>query len=374
MVRKIVLCFMLLVLTSPLPMAIGAQTQSPQPVVTAYRDSILYTGPGDSFLQTMWLRAGVPVEVWQRNHTGNWLFVVNQDADISGWVMTGYLNQNPDLRFSDIPVNTELADGDPDNIEQPSVAALYAVPVIGQVSDAMIEVYERGQELGNRAQVITKVGDSLSADSLYLTPMSRDDFILGPYDYLEDTIRYYGESTAAISVAARIGLTSYVVFDPMWSDPQLCNPGESPLECEYRRKQPSIALIMFGGNDVRHIDEERFADNMRAIVEFTLERGIIPVLSTFSYSEDSGYWWQSVNLNQAIIDVAAEYEVPLINLWLAARPLDNYGLEGDLTHMTHSGFVFLKYDTGHESWYGVSLRNLLAIRMLYEIQQTLEMD
>jgi hypothetical protein len=344
------------------------------PVMTAFRDAILYAGPGDSYPEVRWLPAGVPVEARERNRVGSWLYVSTPDDGISGWVPTGYLNSNPDLRFSAIPVNTQLADGDPANVAQPSVAALYAAPLISPISDAMRAVYRRGRDLGSRPDVVTKVGDSLSADPLYLTVMSQEEVVLGPYDYLYDTLTYFRDSMALANVAAQIGLTSYVVFDPMWANADLCRAGESPLACDYRRKQPSIALIMFGANDVRHIDAESFAENMREIVEFTLDRGIIPVLSTFSYSPDAEYWWLSVAFNQAIIDLAAEYEVPLINLWAAARPLDNYGLDIDLTHMSHSGFSYLKYDTGHESWYGVSLRNLLSLVMLDELRLTLEMD
>lgn len=368
MLRKFLIIVAVMLATS------AVLAQDSYPVMTAYRDAILYTGPSDSYPQARWLRAGVPVEVRERNRVGNWVYVSTPDNGISGWVPTGYLNSNPELQFSAIPINRDLADGDPINVVPPSVAALYAPPLISPISDAMRGIYRRGRDLGNRPNVVTKVGDSLSADPMYLTVMSQEQVVLGPYDYLHDTLTYFRDSMALANVAAQIGLTSYVVFDPMWANSELCNAGETPLACDYRRKQPSIALIMFGSNDVLHIDSESFADNLREVVEFTLGRGIIPVLSTFSYSPEAEYWLQSVNFNQAIIDLAAEYEVPLINLWAAARTLDNYGLEGDLTHMTHSGFPYLKYDTGHESWYGVSLRNLLSLVMLDELRLTLEMD
>lgn len=112
------------------------------------------------------------------------------------------------------------------------------------------------------------------------------------YHYLEDTVNYYSELTALASTAAKIGMATYTVFDPMWADAELCNSGELPLECDYRRKTPSIAFIMFGPNDVLHNNPEEYAENLRAILDFTLERGIIPVLLTFSYSPDNEYWLQ----------------------------------------------------------------------------------
>ena len=370
MARKSILILLLVLLFTHI-----AAAQNAFPVMTAFQDAILYAGPGDSHVQIRWLPAGVPVEARERNSIGNWLFVSTPDDGISGWVPTGYLNANPDLHLSEIPINSDIPDGDPANVELPSLAALYAAPIISPINEAMIEVFERGQELGNRANVITKVGDSLTADPMYLTVMSQEAVVLGPYDYLEETVNYYSESTALASAAAKIGMATYTVFDPMWADAELCNPGESPLECDYRRKMPSIAFIMFGPNDVLHNNPDEYAENLSEIVEFTLDRGIIPVMSTFSYSPDNEYWLQAVALNQVVIDVATEYEVPLINLWAAARPLDNYGLETtDGMHMNRSGFTYLKYDSGHESWYGLSLRNLLSLKMLDDLRLALNSD
>jgi hypothetical protein len=278
------------------------------------------------------------------------------------------------LRFSEVPVNTTLADADTDYVEGDSLARLYRAPVIPAISAAMREVVVLGKSLGNRAGVVTKIGDSLSANPNYLTLISRGDHDLGPYDYLEDTVNFFGPSLAEGSVASRGGLTTYVVFDPLWADDDLCNANESPLDCELRRKQPSIATILFGQNDVRHMTDGEFEVQMRQLVEETLAWGVIPVLTTFSANPDEELYWQSINFNLALMDIAAEYEVPLINLWSAARPLPNYGLDIDSVHLTNSGFASLKYSTGHESWYGVSLLNLLTLRTLDEIRRTLEME
>jgi hypothetical protein len=238
----------------------------------------------------------------------------------------------------------------------------------------MVAEFEHGQILGNHADVVTKVGDSVSANPYYLAPMQRDDYDLGPYDFLEDTIRYFGPSLAENSVASRIGMTTYVVFDPFWADKERCDVGESPLECEYRRKMPSVAMIFFGANDVRHMTDAEFAMQIRQIVDLTIDRGIVPVLSTFSVDPNDTLWWQSLNFNLRLSEIAAEYEIPLINLWAAARLLPDYGLDADAIHMANSGFPNLKFSSGHEAWYGTSLQNLLSIRMLDEIRLTLKLS
>lgn len=347
------------------------------PQTTAYQKIFVHSGPGHTFHDVASLNPGLPVNIIERNRVGNWVRVTRTTEDntvvLDGWVMTGYLNYDGNFALSAIPVNEAVADAEPANAQYQSTADLYAVPVISQVSRAMEGVYRYGQALGRHSNVVTKVGDSVSANPLYLNPMNRSDYDLGPYDFLEETIRFFGPSVATNSVASRIGMTTYVIFDPLWADKERCEPGETPLACEYRLNQPSIAMVMFGPNDVRHMTDAEFAEQMRQIVEISIEQGVIPVLSTFSVHPDDTLWWQSINFNLRLSEIAAEYEVPLINLWAAARILPEYGLDEDDIHMANSGFPNLKFSTGHDAYYGTSLQNLLSIRMLDEIRRTLDL-
>lgn len=373
--RYIPLLLVLLAMTATGTVAQEATEEATSPTLThAYRDAFIFAGPSETYRQLGVLPPGLRVEIVERNDIGNWVRVRSAGASrVDGWVMTGFLELNEELQFSDISVNLDLEDAEVTQIEDPRVAALYDVPIISDVSPTMQLIYRRGQALGNSSSTVTKIGDSVTADPIYLAPMSRDDNELGPYDYLQDTLDFFGPDVVQISVAARISLTTYSVFDPMLADGSQCESNETPLDCEYRIRKPSVAFIMFGANDVRHIDVERFDEQMRQIVDETLAHGVIPVLSTFSYDPNAGYWSPSLDFNLAIVEIANDYEIPLINLWAAARALPQYGLDGDDVHMAHSGFRELKYDTGHESWYGVSLRNLLSLRMLEEIRSTLGM-
>lgn len=346
---------------------------------TAYRRLIVYTGPGETHDQADFLNAGVPVKIIERNHTGNWVRVVRTTEDgtvaMDGWVISAFLNQDENLHYSQVPVNRDLLDHNPDNVQDGlSIAELYSLPVLPEVSDEMVEIYKRGQILGNHSDVITKVGDSLSVSDKYLTIFAADGYDLGPYDYMEDTLLYYRDSISGTSVASRIGLSTYVVFDPLWADKDLCNPNESPLDCEYRIKQPSVAFIMFGPNDVRSMTEVEYGEQMRLIVEATLERGIIPVVFTFSADPEVELWWQSINFNRELMGIADEYNIPVINLWAATRLLPDYGLDEDGIHLAHSGYFYLKLSKGDEMFYGVTLQNLLALRMLDEIRRTVGID
>lgn len=365
--------FLLLILLCISLVSIQAQDESIS--TTAFQQLFVYEGPGRTHNEVGRLNPGIEVVIVERNHTGTWVRVnmlgKQGEVNLDGWVVSSYLNYPPDMSYADIPINKDLPDANPNNVESESLAELYTAQIIPTLSDEMVEVYELGQELGNESDVITKIGDSLSASTQYLTPFSRDDYILGPYDYLETALLYYGKSAADDSIAAQIGMSSYAVFDSFWANNDDCEPNESPLTCEYRLKQPSIAFIMFGPNDVRSMDDEQYAGQMRQIVEETLEAGIIPVISTFSVDPNDELYWQAINFNLQLLTIADEYQIPLINLWAATTILPDYGLDEDHIHLKHSGFNNLKYDSGHEIWYGLSLQNLLALRTLHEIYMTL---
>ena len=344
-------------------------------LTTPYQQIVLYKGPGTTYLQLAKIQAGVPLTIIERNSVGTWVHVqqarnVGTTIINDGWVISGYLNFDLDFHFGDVPVNTTLPDADADS-DMSQLHDLYLVPVIPTISDAMRAVYQHGHDdLRNYSYVITKVGDSMTADDLYLKPMSRDDNVLRPYDYLGDAVSYFGASTSVDSVAARVGMTTYTVFDPTWADKSVCHPRETPLDCEYRRKRPSIALIMFGVNDLKRMDDVHFDQQMRKIVDDSIQHGVIPVLSTFSYDPAQPLWLQSVLFNRRLVKIAADEQVPIINLWLAARSLPYYGLEDDDIHMKHWGFGYLKFDHGSAAYSGAALRNLLSIRTLDEIRRT----
>jgi hypothetical protein len=161
---------------------------------------------------------------------------------------------------------------------------------------------------------------------------------------------------------------SFTTFDPMWADPARgCQPGEGPLACEYRIKRPSIAFIMFGPNDVRAISADVFKQEMEKIVVASLDNGIIPVVSTFAVHPNDEFQPQAMLFNQKLIELAAQYEFPLINLWAATRILPNYGLDVDNIHLTMTGENQLYYDGGNDAFSGVALHNLLSLATLQRI-------
>lgn len=371
-------CHLMVLLVLLLGIPATAQDSSYLPVdIVTYQAVNVFGGPGVTYPQVGYLNAEVPARVVERNATGTWVHVLRYDAAgntiLDGWIISGYIQGRSQLDFAAMPANTTIPDNLPANSGSASLGDLYAAPIIPAISPAMLEVYRLGQALGNLPNVITKIGDSLSASDEYLEPMANPARALNAYRYLAETIDYYGPSMAVDSVAADIGMSSAVVFDPMWADATRgCLPGETPLECEYRLKRPSVAFIMFGPNDARSMTPEVYSGNMRRIIETTLARGIIPVVSTFAVHPNDDLYWQGIELNRVLLSLAAEYEIPLINLWAATHLLPNYGLDADNVHLTVSGHDQLYYDAGNDAYSGVALHNLLSIRVLHSIREAVQ--
>ncbi len=367
MPMKRLLTLLILLLTIPL----SAQDADP---VSLRREAFLREGPGHTHRDVTRLNFADGLTIDGRTRLGNWVHLQVQRGELeqfAGWFPTGYLMLDETVRFSEVPVIGDVPDASTDGLDSQTMAALYALPVLPELDEGLREVFALGQSLGNGADVVTKVGDSLSADDSYLSLMSREGHQLGPYDFLADTIAYYGPSLQTDSVAAQIGLSSIAVFDPFWAPAPPCEPNETPLQCEYRVRQPSVAMVLYGPNDVRSMTTEIYHQQMLRVVDESLALGVIPVLMTFSVDPDDELWWQSLEFNLALADIALARGVPLINLWAAARFLPAYGLDEDKVHLLQSGFAALNYTTGHEAFYGVSLQNLLAIRTLDEIRRML---
>lgn len=328
--------------------------------------SDVYAGPGDSYAQIGLLRAGAPVQIIERNFAGNWLRISGPNAEndnnpVEGWVLTGRIDTEG-VRLTTVPMNF-AADADPGAVAE-GLAALYSVPVVPRaISGRMHEVYAAGQARGNNPQVVTKVGDSNSANPRYLSAISRRDYHFGPYNYLYDSADFFADSLATGSIAARVGLNAFSLFDSAWAPGDRCESDESPLACEYRRTMPAIAVVMFGPNDIRSMNSDQYREQITRIVQETVDRGIIPVLSTFSASPDAPAWEQSVRFNGILLEIAAAQGVPVVNLWSAARILPNYGIGADGVHLTESG-ARVNFADGHEARFGVSLQNLLVLRTI----------
>ncbi len=234
------------------------------------------------------------------------------------------------------------------------------------------QIFAQGQQLGNRPNVFSKVGDSITVASVFLGPLGNGQYNLHDYGALQPVIDYFTAQAARAgansfdntSLAAKVGWRAWAVLTPGSADPAFCLAAETPLACEYRLVKPSVALIMLGTNDVVSTPDDQFEADLRQVIEFTLAKGIVPVLSTIPSLFRTGLEGRAEQLNAIITRLAREYDIPLWDYWSALQGLPNSGLGHDGVHPTWAPAGHAADFTPEYLQYGMVVRNLTALYVL----------
>lgn len=250
-------------------------------------------------------------------------------------------------------------------------------------SEAVIEqirtIFALGQVLGNQPNVFAKVGDSITVSRHFLYGFGLGNYQLGEYSYLQPVIDFYRQghardnnSFANSSLAAGEGWAAWGVLDASMADESLC-AGMTPLECEYNWLKPSVALIMYGTNDVGYRNETDYYADLTEVVQTTMNRGIIPILSTIPNRPDEAE--RVLRFNAIVRQIAEENALPLMDFYSATIALNNYGLTFDNVHPSAPSA-----EIGGASalmpvnlQYGYTQRNLLALQALYAVMLALDL-
>ena len=241
------------------------------------------------------------------------------------------------------------------------------LPVIPtQISPRVRQIYQNGLALGNDPHVFSRIGDCNSAAPAFLVGFD-GPYNLGAYSSLQPAIDYFQGSFKRPSLAAKAGLNSAGLLTTLWTA-QECQKDESLLDCQYRLDRPSFAFITIGTNEAYYVHTEpgAFERNMRLILDDTISKGIVPILGTKADNvEGDG------SINATIARLAAEYQVPLWNFWLAAQSLPGQGLVDPehLNSVSYANFVDFSIPTSLE--HGVQMHNLTALQMLDFLRQQL---
>ncbi len=321
------------------------------------------------------IASGAIVIIEGRNEANDWLYVRTQDSGVAGWVATRYV-QFDASQLGNIPVTAQSGTAQSGTISAPvtnipaaSLSLVMETPIFHNMATGTVyDVFSRGQQLGNNARAFMKVGDSVTATQPFLIGFGNGNYDLGGYGSLQATIDFFSVSPVKNvansfmqnSVAAVNGFVSGAVFDGTWS-PEYCGR-LVPLQCEYDIVRPSVAVVMFGGQDVRLFDAAFFQTNMERIVVDLKALGVIPLLSTFPMHASYRYE-QTIQYNTIVISIANKHNVPLINFYRALQALPEGGaLVQDPVHLTQ-GETYFSFN-GEETLYGVSLRNFLTLQAL----------
>ena len=242
------------------------------------------------------------------------------------------------------------------------------LPIVPTISDTVRAIYQRGLEMGNNPNAFSKVGDCQTNTDFYLVDFDHTDrYSLGKeYAYLQGIIDYYQGSFSRTSLAMRDGFNVAAVLTPLRADPKKCEKGESPLACEYRSYNPSVALISLETNFNGRTSED-YGKYMRQIVEYTIEQGIVPILGTKADNKEGDN-----SINAEIARIANEYDIPMWNFWAAANPLPNHGFDIGLNDGFHLSFSRNFFDEPKNMRNAWPWRNLTALQVLDAVRRGLQ--
>ncbi|MDR3573405.1 MAG: hypothetical protein P4L50_06080 [Anaerolineaceae bacterium] len=222
-------------------------------------------------------------------------------------------------------------------------------PIVPAATVHAMQIYQQGLAMGNNPHAFSKVGDCQSIT----------EALLGKYDQpgryaltadqqpLQETINQFAGSFNRDGQAVKGGFNAAAVLSPMWADPDFCQAGENPLECEIRLHKPSFVIISL---EVwwQGRTPDRYIQYMHQIIDYTIAHGAVPILSTKADNVEGD---NSINLANATL--AYQYDLPLWNFWRAAQALPNHGLDP----VRNDGF-HLSMD------YGWPARSLTALESL----------
>lgn len=214
-------------------------------------------------------------------------------------------------------------------------------PVIPELTGRELAIYQRGRELGNDPTNFSKVGDCQAIKAVLMGIYDQPDrYRLAESDaYLQETIDNFAGSFNRDGQAVRGGYNTAAVLSPMWADPEVCNPGETPIACEYRLHKPSFVIISlevwWEGRTV-----ERYEEYMRQIIDFYIDNGVVPILSTKADNVEGDH-----RINLATARLAYEYHIPLWNFWRAVQSMPNHGIDPnrDGFHISYAAWTVRSY-------------------------------
>lgn len=227
-------------------------------------------------------------------------------------------------------------------------------------------VFARGQDLGLQSHAFSLIGDSTIGAPYFLTRFETAPYHLGTYGGLQPVIEHFAGSFKRQGAALRAGLHSWSLFDPAWAGAG-CAAGEGPVACEIRLHRPAFAILRVGSNDGSARD--LYEANIRRAVDYALDQGVIPVLSTKADRKEG-----SDTNNEVVRALAAEYALPLWDWDAVAGTLPNRGIDPDDpyggVHLLSFPEQDFRLDYAFER--GQAMQNLSALIVLDALWRTVD--
>ncbi len=262
------------------------------------------------------------------------------------------------VRTTDAPTATPRPSPAPD--------AWKTFPVIPSFTGRAAEIFRLGISQRRDFNAFSKIGDCQNITTYFLADFEDPaKYRLGPYEDLQAAIDWFKGSFSRKSLAVKGGLNVAAVVNPLMANREFCLSEESPLACELRIKNPSLAIISF--EEAWDGNVEKYETYLRQVIEYTIRQGIVPIVATKADNLEGGD-----RINALIARLAWEYDIPLWNFWAAVQPLRSRGLTEDGFHLTQTAdFHNFFFDMPSSQWSGWMARNLTALQVLDGARQEL---
>jgi len=266
--------------------------------------------------------------------------------------------------------------------EELPVVPVLEPPVVGHLE----KVAKRGEAYGNRPGVFAKIGDSITASPPFVQGLACRAPRLGTWGDLRGTLEFFGgtwvprgseeaqcpvsNSYSRLGVAAVGGWRAVDALSPRESFPE-CQSLPA-VSCELRLLRPSVALIMFGTNDLEDFSAVEFRRDLAHLVRLVSSAGTIPVISTIPPRAQPRFSLRVARFNAEIAALAENRALPLWNFWaqMSATGLPDMGLSEDGVHPSVLCPPCTAIDFRPAGLrQGYALRNLGALRVLDRLRR-----
>jgi hypothetical protein len=264
---------------------------------------------------------------------------------------------------------------------------LPVVPALGPAVLGHLEkVASRGETYGNSPGVFAKIGDSITASPSFLRALACRRPRLGAWSELRGTLEFFSQTSvprggeealcpvsnsySRLGVAAVGGWRAVDALSPRESFPE-CQ-GLPAVSCELQLLRPSVALIMFGTNDLEDFTAVRFRRDLARLARLVSSAGTIPVISTIPPRAQPRFSRRVARFNAEIAALAENRALPLWNFWrqMAGPGVPGSGLSRDGVHPSAlcPPCTAVDFRPGGLR-YGYALRNLGALRVLDRLRR-----
>jgi hypothetical protein len=245
-------------------------------------------------------------------------------------------------------------------------------PLTADLAENLQAIRERGPDLQD--DVFAKVGASATQSGHFMHCFAGTRVDLDGRVALQTTIDHFLAGDAdGTSPFERESVTAIAGWH---AGRALTETDPPPIEVEVETILPGYAIVMYGTNDVYIVSAETYGQNMLDLTDFLLDRGVVPVLSTFMPNDRDPEQDALVPLyNLVLRGIAQARGTPFVDYHRELVVLPDHGLSSDLIHPStyRIGSVFAPcVFTAEGLGYGYNIRNLVTIESFDRVRRVVE--